>query len=379
PILIWCVGDIDSAELADHQTLMNAKVQKAMKGFLVVLANPVDDHGSKDGKIDGKKARVCKLAPGVTCADHMRSWTELYRSYADVMADKNGNIKVPNHFVVDPDGKVLGYINNGNLQSGFDVVPPKQMADGLKKMLKKAGGPGLTDKQYDRFQQILISARTSIENDRMSEAAKALKPITSIRKRIAVIDTANELLKRVDRKASELFGKAKSDLNGDDPVAGLALMEEIQRDYPGTDSAKQAAATSEMFKSSKEGKKALKRMGKERQARKALDKALSVAEKGGKDTEVLRLLDGVARKYKGLPSGKEAQRRADEIRNDPERMAAVKKAKAERAAKSALTLARGLADGGKKTMAIAKLEKIISDYPDTDAADAARKLLETLR
>ncbi|MHC4923037.1 MAG: hypothetical protein ACYTG4_03025, partial [Planctomycetota bacterium] len=25
PILIWCVGDIDSAELADHQTLMNAK------------------------------------------------------------------------------------------------------------------------------------------------------------------------------------------------------------------------------------------------------------------------------------------------------------------------------------------------------------------
>jgi len=379
PILVWCVGDIDSAEKADHDTLRNPQVQKAMKGYLVVLANPVDDHGSQDGTIDGKPAKVCRLAPGITCSQHKNAWSEVYGSFADILADKSGMIKVPNHFVVDPDGKLIGTINSGTIAAGFDVVPPPQMVKGLQTILIKAGGPGLSDEQYDRFQKLLAAARTQLEGGRSSEAARTLRPIIEIPKNIEIVVAARELLHRVDKDATAAFARANAMLKDGKRLTALSALEKVAEDFPGTESAVMAAKAAEDFRASPEGKKILKEIAREKEGREKLAKAIEVAEAGGRDKDALRLLDAVAKAFEGLPSGDEAAAKAAAIRADPERMKVLRRDEDERKAKGALLLARGLKDGGKKDEARAKLEEIVKDYPETESAGEARRLLEELR
>ncbi|MCK6481478.1 MAG: hypothetical protein HUU06_10815 [Planctomycetaceae bacterium] len=376
PVLVWCVMDDDPSNKADQQTFLHKDVQRAMAGYLVVLGNHQDSHGKKDGTIDGKPAKVCALAPAITCADHKRAIDEVYASYADICVNRQASLCMPVHFVLDPDGKVVGTINNGTLASGFDSVPVPNMVKGLKELLQKAGGPGLTDAGYDEFQRILAAARTLVENDRMSEAAKALQPISGFRKNIALVATAKELLVRVDRVASAAFAKAKAALPTD-LLGGLAGLAKVAEDFPGTESAAAALKTVEDFKGSPEGKKAMKEMARDAEGRAEMEKALAAA--GADDTKALKALDALAAKYKGLPSGEAAAAKARAIREDPARMGAVKAAEDERSAKSALTLARGMVDGGKKDEAKAKLEEILAKWPGTAAAKEAAKLLEGLR
>lgn len=378
PILVWCVGDQDADEKADHDTLTNARVVKAMTGYILVLANPVDTHGKIDGTLEGKPAKVCRLAPGITCADHIRCWSEIYGTFADVMGDKNGNIKVPNHFIVDSDGKVIGAINSGTLAGGFGVVSPETMEKELGKMLIRAGGPGLSDDAIEEFRKRLAAARGFLDNGRMSEAAKELKPITAIRKNLAIVREAKELLARVEVQANEALGKA-GDLLKKEPVDGLLALDEVAERFPGTESAAKAAERAEEFRKSPAGKKALADLARDKKGQEALAKALEVADAGDRDVEAVRLLESVARTYAGLPSGRAAARRVDEILADPARARVLEAARQEKAASGALFTAKGLAAGGKKDEARAALLKLIEEFPETEAAGEAKKMLEDLR
>ena len=378
PILGWVVMDSDSSNKADQDTLRNKEVQRAMKGYLVVLGNHEDSHGSKAGTIDGKPAKVCSLAPGITCSDHKRAVDEVYTMYGSIAVDKQSNLKMPVHFVLDSSGKVLGQINNGSVNGGFSAVPPANMVKGLQALLVKAGGPGLSDEQYDRFQKALVSARNSVEGGRMSEAAKALKPLVDLGKELELMTTARDLLKRIDKEASAALAKAQASLAAD-PLNATAAMDKVVEDYPNTESAVAAKRMVDEFRESPEGKQAVKDLAKDREGRGKLEKAMEVANGGKDDAKALRLLDGLAKEYAGLPTGKEAAKQAQAIRDDPERKKSLEKAEAERAARSALTAAKGLLDSGKKEDARKALQAVVEKHAGTEAAEEAKKLLEGIR
>jgi hypothetical protein len=353
-------------------------VQKALRGFLVAYGNNLDHHGSRDGTIDGKPARVCKLAPGITCADHKRIIDQVYSTYGDVCVDRTGNLKVPVHFVVDPDGKVVAQINNGSVAGGFDEVPPAQMAKGLEAALAKVGGPGLRAEDLDRLRRVLMSARTSFEGGRASEAAKALVPLSSLRKKIALVQDARELLVRIDREAAPKVAEGKTRLAAN-PLAALSLLDRVAEDYPGTDSAEEARKVAASFRESPEGRKAVKDLAREKEGRAELAKAEEAADGRKDDARALRMLDAVARKYEGLPVADAAREKAASIRNDPERARALAAAEAERAGKSALVAARGLLDAGKTEEAREALRAVVAKHPGTQAAAEAARLLEGIR
>jgi hypothetical protein len=376
-ICVWCDNDSDASCKADTDTLRNKDVQKALKGFLCVYANNEDGHGSKPGTIDGQPARVCNMAPGIVCKNHKDALDDVYRTYGDVAVDKGGALRMPNHFVLDADGKVLGTVNNGTLAGGFDKVDPGTMVKGLTALLLKAGGPGISDEQYAAFQKALASARTSVEQNRMSEAAKALKPLLDTGKSMALVTDARELLKRVDKEATALYAKAQADLKTD-AVAGLSGLDRVAEDYPGTESAGLAKKSADAFRASPEGKKALKDMAREKEGRERLARAAEVADGKKEDARALRMLDEIAKAYAGLPVAADAQARADAIRNDPERSRALAAAETERAARSDLVMAKGLLDAGKKDEAKKALRALAEKYPGTKAAEEARKLLEGL-
>jgi hypothetical protein len=378
PILVWCVMDNDDSNKKDADNLRNKEVLKAMRGYLVVLGDPEDGHGSRPGTIDGKPAKVCALAPGITCADHKRAVDEVYTMYGTLAVDKSSNMRMPVHFVLDSSGKVLGQINSGSVNTGFDAVPPAAMAKQLLALLVKAGGPGLSDEQYDRFQKLLVSARTSVEGNRMSEAAKALKPLVDLGKELELMTTARELLKRVDKEASTALAKAQSNL-ASDPVNATAAMDKVVEDYPGTDSAVSAKKMVGEFRESAEGKQAVKDLARDKEGRAKLEKAMEVANGGKDDARALRLLDGLAKEYAGLPTGRDAAKQAQAIRDDPERKKSMEKADAEKAARSALTAAKGLLDSGKKDEARKALQDVLDKHAGTAAAEEAKKLLEGIR
>ena len=378
PIVIWCNTDGEEQNKTDQTVMRNPEVLKALKGYILVYGNNSDTHGSQDGTIDGKPAKVCKLAPGITCADHKRVIDQVYTTYSEFCVDKQSNLKMPVHFVVDSDTKVVLQINAGTVASGFDAVPPAQMAKGLRDGMAKVGGPGLTDEQFEGLRKAIVSANASAGQNRMEEAAKALAPFSAIRKKIAILDEAREILKRVDREAAPKFAEGKARL-ASEPVAGLALLEKVAADYPGTESAIAAKKLADEFRESPAGRKAAKDAVRETEGRVELDKAWVLAESGKDDSSALRMLDGVAKKYAGLPSGEDAKAKAAAIRGDAARMAAIEKAGAERAAKSALTTAKGLIDAGKKDEARKALQEIVAKHAGTAAADEATKLLEGLR
>ncbi len=378
PILVWCVTDGEPSNTADIATLQHKDVQKAMTGYLAVLGDDKDAHGSQDGTLNGKPAKVCRLAPGITCADHKAAINEIYTTYPDVCVDKSSNLKMPCHFVAGPDGKVVGTINNGTLAGGFDTVTPPNMVRGLKELMAKAGGPGLTDSQYADLQKALASGRTLVEAGRLKEGARALRPFAEVRKNIALVVEAREILKKVDREAAPALAKAQARLR-ENPLAGLAALDQVVEDYPGTESAAAARKASADFKDGPEGKRVLKDMAREKEGRVELQKALEIADSRKDDARALRALDAVAKKYEGLPCGAEAAAKADSIRVDPARMGALRKAEEERAAKSALTAARGLLDAGKKDEAAARLREIAEKWKDTEAGKEAARLLEGIR
>jgi hypothetical protein len=377
-VLVWCNTDGEEQNRVDQQCMSNPQVLKAMKGFLVVYGNNADQHGSRDGTIDGKPAKVCKLAPGITCADHKRIIDQVFSTYGDVCVDRTSNLKMPVHFVVDPDGKVVAQINSGTVAAGFDAVPPAQLAKGFADALAKVGGPGLTADDVERLRKALMAARTSFEGGRASEAAKTLLPLSTLKKKIALAQDARELLARIDREAAPKVAEGKSRL-GESPLAALALLDGVAEDYPGTDSAEEARKIAAAFRESPEGKKAVKDMAREKEGRAELAKAAEVADGRKDDARALRMLDAVARKYDGLPVAAAAREKADAIRNDAERARALAAVEAERAARSALTQARGLLDAGKKEEAREALRTVVQKHAGTQAAAEAAKLLEGLR
>jgi hypothetical protein len=378
PVLVWCNTDGEAQNQTDQTVMKNPEVLKAMKGYLVVYGNNTDHHGSQDGTIDGKPAKVCKLAPGITCADHKRIIDQVYTTYSEFCVDKQSNLKMPVHFVVGADAKVVLQINAGTLASGFDAVAPGAMTKGLKDGMAKVGGPGLTDEQFEGLRKAIASARSSVDQKRMSEAAKALAPFSAIRKKISILDEAREVLKSVDREAAPKLAEGKARLAAE-PIAAVALLEQVATDYPGTDSAVAARKIVDEFRESPAGKKAVKDVARDAEGRAELDKAWAMAESGKDDAAALRLLDGIAKKYAGLPSGEDAKTKAAAIRADSPRMAAIEKVAAERAATGALTAAKGLIDAGKKDEARKALQEIVTKHAGTAAAGEATKLLEGLR
>jgi hypothetical protein len=377
PILVWSTMDSDTSSKADQETFRNKDVRKAMKGYLVLFAHHETGHPVVDGPLDGKPSKVCSIVPAMQCVDHKAAQDDIYRSYGDVAVDKAANLRTPNHFVVDGDGKVIGTINNGTKEAGFSEVPAPKMVEGLKALLAKAGGPGLSDEEYGKLQKALSDARASIDAHRMSEAARALAPFTGTGKRLTLLDTARELLARVDKEAAPALAKAQAVLK-DDALGGLVGLDRVSEDYPGTESAVAAKKAADAFRASPEGKKVLKDLAREKEGRAELAKALEAGD-GKDDAKFLRLLDGVAKKYAGLPCGNEAKAKAEAVRADPERAKALAAAAAEKDAKSALTAAKGLLDAGKKDEAKSALQAIVEKFPGTKGAEEATKLLEGLR
>lgn len=292
--------------------------------------------------------------------------------------DKAANLRTPNHFVLDGDAKVIAQINNGTKDAGFSEVPVPKMIEGLKAALAKAGGPGLSDEDYGNLQKALAAARTSVEQKRMSDAAKALAPFLATGKKLALLQDAREILVRVDKEAAPALAKAQSELK-DDPLSGLAGLDRVADDYPGTESSAAARKAADAFRASPEGKKAVKELAREKEGRGELDKAIAAAGDGKDDAKLLRLLDGIARKYAGLPCANDAKAGADAVRNDPERAKALAAAANEREAKSELTAAKGLLDAGRKDDAKKALQAIVDQHPGTKGAEEAQKLLEGLR
>ncbi len=378
PILVWCSIDGDKDNKADQDVMRSKEVLKAMKGFLVCYGNNETGHGSIAGTLDGKPAKVCSLAPGITCQDHKTMMDIIYSNYGDVCVDASSNMRTPVHFVIDGDGKVVGQLNNGTRTGGFDVVPAPKMVEGLKALLDKAGGPGLTDEQFEQFRKALASARESLDGKRVTEAAKALIPIVATGKKIALVADAKELLARVDKSAAPALAMARSVLK-EDPVAGLVALEKVAGDFPGTESGIAARKELDAYRASPEGKKVLQAMGREKEGRAELDRALKEAGDGKDDAKLLRLLDGIAKRYEGVPCAAEAKRQADLVRNDPARMKALEAAAEEREARGDLTAAKGLLDAGKKDEAVAALRRILDKHPGTKAAEEAKKVLEGIR
>lgn len=88
--------------------------------------------------------------------------------------------------------------------------------------------------------------------------------------------------------------------------------------------------------------------------------------------------DKIAKAQKNSALGRKAKAKADEIRKNPEAMAAVRNAETRNNCENWLQLARNLVSAGKEEEAAKYYKKILDQYPDSSYAETAKREMAKL-
>jgi hypothetical protein len=113
----------DPDNVAQTEVWKEPAFVKASREFVCLFACPHEHAPTIKMKIDGEEVRTCRFAPGVTTTQHLKAWDDVRIKYGNLNTDATGSMRMPFHFVIDADGKVLTTIANGTPDGGFAVTP----------------------------------------------------------------------------------------------------------------------------------------------------------------------------------------------------------------------------------------------------------------
>jgi len=103
------------------------------------------------------------------------------------------------------------------------------------------------------------------------------------------------------------------------------------------------------------------------------------ARDAGDHAEAYERYKQIVEQHARTPAGEKAFAQVEKYESDAQLMAELKSAASQKKARSMLNLAKGYAQAGRRDLARAKLEELLREYGDSDAAAEATQLLRRLR
>ncbi len=348
---------------------------KAAKNFVCLFANPSPIPGPKKINIDGRPEQTVKGMPGVAMKDAMHAWNEVRVQYVDLNTHA-GDTKIPFHFVIDGNGKVLAQIKNGTKEGGFGAVPASQFAAELNAVTQQFG-KGLSADEYDELKEKVAKARKAMEGGDLREALHLAEEVLKKNDRTTIADGAREIRDLIVADGQARLARA-DELVGSDPAGAVLLLDKMQEDFSGTELAKAARKKLSQLKRRPEVKAVLAEIAARRNAGKALGKAEASIKKGDY-AKALKALDSVAEKYAGSELGEKAKAAAAALRADDEKMAIAREQSAAKYCKGWLSMARSFARNGMNDKAREKYQEILDKFPGTSFAETAAAEMAKLK
>ena len=210
-----------------------------------------------------------------------------------------------------------------------------KLAETFRGVLAQAGS-AMDPQKRARAEQALEKANALMDAGRCGQALAAYSAIAALKLKCPLVREAKTSIGVIDEVADTLFGVARQAAGTKNYGAIVPALLLLQSDFAGTRAADRAARELETIKADPKG-------------RHAIEQVTAMIEKASKPTP-----PAAAPKPKPKPS-------ADAAR-----------------AASMLRMARNFLQNKRPDLARTHLERLLKQYPDTDAAKEARELLKTI-
>jgi len=301
PLMICVIEDDEEANDDVWLNTINApEFVKATQGTVNLLANrgTQEMHGVKEVEVDGKPRRLCAKFGTITCMDHVRMEIGVFRDFA-----QNGIIKTPQVMLILPDQTIVAAL--------IDRHPMPDFLDAFKKASKQLPN-GLSHEEVASVRQGLKDAHVWLEQGEIQKVIQFASPLASRESSSSLVGQAAAMMKRVEARGREELSVVEDHLKQKQYVPAMAMLEDLIQRYRRSIIEAEAKEQKVQLMKNREVKAALAAARREESARKLLETADALAEKG-QDSRAVKLYERIRDRFADTEAGRElAERGSDE-------------------------------------------------------------------
>ena len=200
-------------------------IVKLSHEFVAVVGHGNPDHGEADFRVAGKKTHLCNVYNLPSCKSHEDMRNAL--SQKNLLKEVRGT---PTHILYN--AKDMTEISRSHSQS------VSSMEDSIRAAQKVIGKP-VAWKTFSKMQKSLDEAETFIAEEDYRKASKALKGF-SANGMESLEQRAETLRNAITEAGNAQLEEARAKLEEGDKSGAIKILRNINRDFAGTDVAKEA-------------------------------------------------------------------------------------------------------------------------------------------
>lgn len=267
------------------------------QGFLAAASDcicvlAVDaEHKPREGGDPSK----CAEFPTVTCADHVKVLKDLFPQFA-----KDGEMKLPLHVLLSPDGKEKERIETKAVSDG-GAARDKQIIAATQGAVS-AAGRGLERPLFLRFSEGLANAERALERNELGPAYAVFREVAGTVKAGPFLPRARTGLQEVETRASALLSAAAEREAAGDITGAYDSYVAVERDLAGTPQERAATAARTRLEKGPKTREAIALHRRTKEAEDLLREAREIGRKGDL-AKATKALERIVREYGDTPSG----------------------------------------------------------------------------
>lgn len=270
---------------------------------------------------------------------------------------------IPHAFVISPGGKIFWHDH-----------PMAGLSEAIEDALKKTPPVMVKPEDKARGEKLLGEADGLIGQKQYAQALAKLKEASQIKGVFDAKVTAAKKAEDLEKQAAAALEEAVKKPN----LEAYEAVKNILKDYEGSVVSAKAKTELDRLAQTEEVRTAAIENKFAKESAEMLEHADGLYKQ--KDyAKALGLYDRVAKDYPATDAGKQAAKKAQELRADKALMEKVTSTETTKAASSLLRMAKSYIANNDPLAAKEKLETLVKDYPQTPEAGEGRKLLGELK
>jgi hypothetical protein len=293
PIVAIALLDEESDNVAARTELLASAEIATLSVHSVLFFSNVGAHKPREvvETVDGvKRTRtVCSVFATATCKEHQQHWDDIYNQF-----NENGELRCPQVLVLKPDGTLAGRVSPG-------LRPEVSAIVALEQETQAKLGRGLDDSALATVKDALARAARAELAGKYGSMWRAFGEVLAV----APDGPRAQGAKDGQKRALEGFAKqrdaAAAKLAQDNGLEGYLALEELARDWSGTDQAAELTRTMKRAEKEPALRDALAKKKREEEAQ-ALWNEAEAANAAKHPEEAERKLRLLLKKYPGTPA-----------------------------------------------------------------------------
>ncbi|MFH0946096.1 MAG: hypothetical protein V2A76_12925 [Planctomycetota bacterium] len=298
PLMIAVIQDDEEANDDVWPNTINApEFVRATLGTVNLLGNrgTQEMHGYKEVEVAGKPRRLCAKFGGMSCMDHSKAEIQIFRDFA-----RDGQIGTPQVMLVLPDQTIVAAL--------VDRHPMPDFLEAFAKAKKMLPG-GLTYEEAINVREGLKDSKVWLEQGKIDEVIKFALPLTERSGSGAtLIQQAEALMKEVEQLGRKELELVETRLKEKEYAPAMELLDDLIRRYKKSMIEAVAKERRAHLSKNREIKAAIAQAKKEDGARKILESADELKEKG-EDSRAEKLYQRLRERFADTKAGQELAER----------------------------------------------------------------------